>query len=224
MLRQGVGRSLCEALRSVSARAEPRVPSFEFWYDFSSPFAYLAATQVEALAARSGARVVWRPFLLGALFRAIGTADVPLLTFSESKQSFVREDMQRWASHYGVPFRFPSRFPMRSVSALRLVLLADDAGDRLSAALFRAYWADDRDIADPDVLRALCTENEVDPALVDRVGSDEAKLALRQATDDATLRGLCGAPSFVVGETLFWGQDRLHFVEKALAGWRPAAG
>jgi 2-hydroxychromene-2-carboxylate isomerase len=114
---------------------------------------------------------------------------------------------------------------MRSVSALRLVLLADDASrDRLSSALFRAYWADDRDIADADELRALCTECGLDPALVDRVGSDEAKRALRQATDTAVERGLCGAPSFVVGDTLFWGQDRLLFVEKALAGWRPSAG
>jgi 2-hydroxychromene-2-carboxylate isomerase len=209
----------------ISTRGDARVASFEFWYDFSSPFAYLAATQIDALAARAGARVVWRPFLLGALFRAIGTADVPLFTFSESKQSFIREDMQRWAELYGVPFRFPSRFPMRSVSALRLVLLADDASrDRLSGSLFRAYWADDRDIADPDELRALCAESGVDPALVERVGSDEAKLALRQATDDAVQRGLCGAPSFVVGDTLFWGQDRLQFVEKALAGWRPSAG
>jgi 2-hydroxychromene-2-carboxylate isomerase len=202
----------------------PRVPSFEFWYDFSSPFAYLAATQVETLAARAGATAVWRPFLLGALFRAIGTADVPLFTFSEAKQSFARQDMLRFARHYGVPFQFPSRFPLRSVSALRLALLAGEAQIPLALALFRAFWAEDRDIADPEELRAIARATDVDPALVDRLGDDSAKTLLRESTDDAVARGLCGAPSFVVGDHVFWGQDRLLFVEKALAGWRPRSG
>jgi len=196
--------------------------SFEFWYDFSSPFAYLASTQVEALAARSGAELVWRPLLLGALFHDIGTPDVPLLSFPESKQRFLRADMERFAQSYGVPFRWPSRFPMRTVTALRMALAAADDQPALGHALFRAYWADDRDISDPAELRAITAETGLDPALVDRAA--EYKQPLFAATHQAKTRGLCGAPSFVVDGHVFWGQDRMPFVERALAGWRPRVG
>ena len=198
----------------------PSVESFQFWFDFSSPFAYLASTQVESL----GARVLWRPFLLGGLFRAIGTADVPIATFSPPKASFQREDMDRFARHYGVPFRFPSQFPIRSVLPLRMVL-ASDCDPHLIHVLFRASWAEDRDIADRTVLAAICREHGMNEELVERAESDPAlKQRLRDATDEAARIGLCGAPSFVVDGLLFWGQDRLGFVKEALRGWRPRAG
>jgi 2-hydroxychromene-2-carboxylate isomerase len=199
------------------------VASFELWFDFSSPFAYLASTQIESLEARTGARAIWRPFLLGGLFREIGTPDVPLLAFSEAKRSYFHEDMQRWAQARGVPLRFPSRFPIRTVLPLRTLLVAGDGAAALSHALFRACWVDDRDISDSDEVRAICVETELDPRLVDQAGTEDAKRALRAATDAAVARGLCGAPSFSVGDLLFWGQDRLAFVEKAIAGWRPRA-
>lgn len=196
----------------------------EFWYDFSSPFAYLASTRVERVAREAGAELVWRPFLLGALFRAIGTPNVPLLSFAEAKQRYLRLEMQRFAELYGVPFRFPSRFPMKTVTALRVALGAGDAVARLSHALFAAYWADDRDLNDAAELTRICAEAGVDPKLVDEAGSDALRDALHRSTDEARQRGLCGAPSFVVGDLLFWGQDRLPFVEKALGGWQPKAG
>jgi 2-hydroxychromene-2-carboxylate isomerase len=93
-----------------------------FFFDFSSPFAYLASTQVEALAQRNSAQLIYRPFLLGGLFKAIGTADVPLFTMSEAKRRHAIADMARWADHYGVPLRFPTRFPMNTVKPLRMVL------------------------------------------------------------------------------------------------------
>jgi 2-hydroxychromene-2-carboxylate isomerase len=195
--------------------AEP-APSFEFWYDFSSPFAYLASTQVEGLAARTGARIDWRPFLLGGLFRSLGIEGVPLFGYSEPKQEHVRRDIERFAEHYGVPFGFPSRFPMRTLLALRVVLAAADAAPRLTRAIFRAYWAEDRDISDPAVLGELGADAE----LLRRAEAPELKARLREATEEAAVKGLCGAPSFVVGDQLFFGQDRLLFVEKAIRGWR----
>jgi 2-hydroxychromene-2-carboxylate isomerase len=213
--------------RALGLEDEPRpsgklaVSELEFWFDFSSPFAYLASTQMQALAERTGARVSWRPFLLGGLFRSIGTPDVPLFSFAPAKQSFMREDMERFARHYGVPFRFPSRFPMRTVLPLRVVLLAGERGPALARALFSALWADDRDISDPAEVAAICASARVEPELVGRAEEPEAKRLLKEATDEAVARGLCGAPSFVVGDSVFWGQDRLEFVEKALHGWRP---
>jgi 2-hydroxychromene-2-carboxylate isomerase len=203
-------------------RADGRV--LEFWYDFSSPFAFLGATQVEALAKRTGAKLVWRPFLLGALFRQIGTADVPLMTFSPQKQKWVADDLARFARLYQVPFRFPSSFPIRTVLPLRVALAAGDAIARVSRALFQAAWCDDRDIGNPDIVRTILTETGVPTELVDRANTDEIKAMLRNSTEEAERAGVCGAPCFRVGAVLFWGQDRLELVEKALGGWVPRSG
>jgi 2-hydroxychromene-2-carboxylate isomerase len=194
-----------------------------FFFDFSSPFAYLAATQIEAVARRAGAAVRWKPFLLGALFKSIGTADVPLFTMPEPKRVLIGRDMLRWADHYAVPFRFPSRFPMNSVKALRMVLQLPDAQrPPLVHALFRAAWAEDRDLSDDAELAAIAGSAGLDgPALVAGTKSDTVKALLRSATDEAERAGLFGVPGFLVKDLLFWGQDRLPFVERALQGWRP---
>lgn len=191
----------------------------ECWIDYSSPFAYLASTQIERVARESGARAVFRPFLLGALFKEIGTATIPLATFSAAKQRHTSLDMHRWADHWGVPFRWPSRFPLRTVEALRLTLLADDASRAsLVHAIMKACWVDDRDPVERPVLADCVREAGLDPALLERTA--EAKHALFAATSEAVARGAPGAPCFVVGDQLFWGQDRLEFVAKALRGWR----
>lgn len=200
-----------------------------FFFDFSSPFAYLGATQVEAVAARAGARVRYRPFLLGGLFREIGTPNAPILAVSENKRRHFLADMARWADFYGVPIRFPSRFPMNTVKPLRIVLcLSESEGQadrgRLVLPIFNAFWVDDRDISDDAVLRDVINEAGFDgDDLLRQAKEEHAKTALRQATDEAEAIGICGAPSFLVGDQLFWGQDRLLFVEKALNGWRPHA-
>jgi len=195
----------------------------QFFFDFSSPFAYLASTQVEDLARRNGARLVFRPFLLGGLFKAIGTADVPLFTMPEAKRRHALADMARWADHYGVPLRFPARFPMNTVKPLRMVLeVPEEQRPALIHPLFRAYWAEDRDLGDDAVLAAVAEAAGFDgAALVVGAKTDPIKARLKEATDEAARLGLCGAPSFLVGNLLFWGQDRLAFVEKALQGWRP---
>ena len=193
----------------------------QFWYDFSSPFAYLGSTQIEDVAKRAGATVEWKPFLLGALFKAIGTADVPLQSFPPPKMTYYLLELERFAKRYGVAYTFPSRFPMMTVRSLRLALLAGDKIAPLSHAIFRAFWGEDRDINDADVLKGICEEVGVTPSLVDQTSSDEARAALKATTAEALTLGICGAPSFVANDQVFWGQDRLEFVEQALRGWKP---
>ncbi|MDB4940973.1 MAG: 2-hydroxychromene-2-carboxylate isomerase [Labilithrix sp.] len=203
---------------AVPPPSSPR--SLEVYWDFSSPFAYLGVTQVKALAARTGARVTWRPMLLGGIFRALGGPDVPLATFSPAKARYVAADLERWAAYWGVPFRMPTRFPTSSVKALRLhEALPESARDDYRANVFRAYWAEDQDITDPEVLLACAGGGPVGAEALARVDTPEIKNAIRAHTDHALAQGVFGAPTFVVdGRELFWGQDRLTLVEDALRG------
>lgn len=189
-----------------------------FYYDFSSPYAYLGATQIERIAREQDATVRWRPILVGALFNQIGTPTVPLDDFPAAKRAYMLRDLMHWASHWSVPFAWPSRFPMRTVAPLRLALAVEAAGGdvaALSLALFRAYWVEDRDIADPAVLREFGDLAQIDAPAI--------KAALRANTDEAVAAGVCGVPSFRVREHLYWGQDRLPLVSRTLAGWDPPA-
>jgi 2-hydroxychromene-2-carboxylate isomerase len=208
--------ALAEGWRIDEARPPERV--CDFWFDLSSPYAYLASTRIEALCAAAGARLVWRPLLLGGLFKQIGTADVPLLGFSESKRRYHFAEMDRWARWWGVPFRMATRFPMRTVAALRLIVLAARQGDPapLIHRLFRGLWVEDVDLADDATLRRLCGEVGLDPGLVDRTGEPDVKQALIDATTEAKERGVFGVPTCVVGGELYWGQDRLELVADAL--------
>ncbi len=187
-----------------------------FYFDYASPFAYLASTQLRTLAARTRARVDFRPLLLGGLFKAIGTPNVPLCEMPDAKRAYVARDMERWAARLDVPFLFASRFPMNTVKALRLTLAADRVvRPALVEALFRAMWVDDRDISDVDVLTQIAARCGAHDAIA-RIESPEVKQALFTATDEAKERGVFGVPTFAVREDLFWGQDRLAEVERAL--------
>lgn len=207
-------------------------PTLSFFFDYSSPFAYLGATQVEAVARRHRATLLYKPFLLGGLFRSIGTPPVPLFAMPAVKQRFMNDDMHRWAQRRGVPLRFPSRFPMNTVKALRMTLgLSDELRAPLVAALFHALWVDDRDLNDPAELAAIATAAGFDgAALVLGAEGSEVKAQLRDATTEAEALGVPGAPCFLVQTShnpkgsLFWGQDRLVLVERALAGWLPTSG
>ena len=189
----------------------------ELYWDFSSPFAYLGSTQAEGLAHRYGAKLVWRPMLLGGLFRAIGQADVPLFTWCDAKKKYAYDDMLRWADYWNVPFKFPSNFPTNSLKAMRVYLaLPEGRRGAFRQNTFAAYWADDRNIADEAVLRELIG-SDADEVLA-RTTDPEVKKALVDATEHAVKAGVFGAPTWVVdGKELFWGQDRLQLVERELA-------
>ena len=199
----------------------------ELFYDFSSPFTYLATTQVEALAERTGARLIWRPMLLGGVFKALGGPTMPMQTFSEPKRRHSLLELHRWAEHWDVPFVFPSIFPMKTLLPLRVVLQLD--GPEAVAAIhavFRAYWADDQDISDPEVVGGILERLDLPAAaLLEGTADPAVKRRLIDATEKAVARGVFGAPTFFVDDDLlFWGQDRFEHLEKALGGWRPRSG
>ncbi len=192
-----------------------------FFHDFSSPYSYLASTRIQAIADRHQARLELVPILLGGLFRSIGTADVPLATFSEAKQRWNGTNLQRWATHWQVPFRFPEAFPLRTVAACRIAI-AEPAS---TPTLYEAAWGRGLNIGDPQVLAEVLTDAGFDAAaLLARTADPTIKAQLRANTERAQAAGCCGVPSFLIdGEVLFWGQDRFDMVEAALQGWRPSA-
>ena len=200
-------------------RGAHRPRTLEVYWDFSSPFAYLGVTQAEALAARTGATLVWRPMLLGGVFKTIGQAMVPLQTWSPAKQRYYGQDLSRWAAYYGVAFGWPTRFPMNSLKALRVYMALDEAHrTAYRDATFRALWAEDRDISDDAVLADLVARSGGDPEdVLARIQTPEVKNELVRATEHAVAAGVFGAPTWVVDEKeLFWGQDRIPLVERAL--------
>jgi 2-hydroxychromene-2-carboxylate isomerase len=198
----------------------------EYFYDLSSPYAYLAHEEVGRVARHHGGEVVWRPFFLGGLFKSLNSAIVPFNEASEQKQAILRTDMRRWAELRGLPFQWPSVFPMMTVKPMRVLCQLDgEVHARLASHLFRAYWAHDANIGDATVLHALIDAQGLDAdGLLAGTESPAVKQKLVAATDEALRRGACGAPTFFVGDRLVWGQDRLDFVARMLDGWAPQDG
>jgi 2-hydroxychromene-2-carboxylate isomerase len=193
----------------------------ELWFDFSCPYAYLASRRVKQL----GLAVDWRPMLLGGVFRGTGAGAGPMATLSPQKAKHNYEDMLRWASAFGVPFRMPAAHPRRTVRALRVLLaLPHSRWPQAIEALYAAYWEHDDDITRDDVIaRTLGSIDGVAEAMA-RADDDAIKDDLRRRTDEAIALGVFGAPAFILREPrpmLFWGQDRIPFVQAALAGWDP---
>jgi 2-hydroxychromene-2-carboxylate isomerase len=189
----------------------------EFFFDYASTYSYLAHRAVEELAARHDAELVFRPMVLGFVFKATGNnmpAAVP------AKAAYMVHDVRRWVRHYGLPFHMPSVFPVNTIRALRAAVAALEDGIFLPFhhSVMTGYWANDQDIGDPEVLTALATAAGLDGArLVGRADEPGVKDRLKKNTDEAIERGAFGAPTFFVGDQMFWGNDRLHFVEEALA-------
>jgi len=193
----------------------------EFYFDFGSPNAYLAYTQLPALAERHGAAVVWRPMLLGGVFQATGNrspAEVP------AKGRWSCGDIQRWVRRYGIEFRHNPHFPVNTLALMRGAVGLQRRGDRAAFlryvdAMFRAMWIDGRNLADPAEVAAAVGQAGFDPEDIRALTADpEVKAELKARTEEAVARGVFGAPTFFVHDELIFGQDRLHFVEDALAG------
>ncbi len=200
----------------------PGASTVTFFHDFASPFSYLAATQVQRVAAARGVEVALVPILLGALFRSIGTPDVPLFEMNQVKQAYVRRDLDDWARWWGVPLRFPSHFPLRSVLPLRVAACEPAATD----AIYRAAWVDDRRIDTPEALGPVLEEAGLPgPRLLSQATTAPVKAQLRANTERALAVGACGVPSFRVERQgrslLLWGQDRLDMLGAILDGWWP---
>src|SRR5262249_55577125 len=166
--------------------------------------------------------IVWRPMLLGGVFKAIGTAQIPEWSMPASKGRLNALDMVRWADHLGVPLVAPEMHPARTVLALCAALSAGDDVVRASKALFRAYWEFGHDLSEPTLVRRALDYAGLDGgALVARAEEPQAKITLRARTDEAIAAGVFGAPAFVFNGELIWGQDRLALLEHRLNGKLP---
>lgn len=196
--------------------------TFDYYFDFSSPWTYLADTHVDAFAQAQDAIVVRKPFLLGGVFKALGGPVVPIQTFSDAKRRYQLVELHRWAETRGVRFAWPTRFPMRTLLPLRVACqldLSDQPAKDFCANVFRSYWADDQDISQPEVVGEQLAAAGLDAAALLEGTQDPAiKQILISNTEEAVGRGVFGAPSFVVGDDLFWGQDRFEHIAQALSG------
>ncbi len=188
----------------------------EFFYDYASTYSYLAHHAIEDIAARADAEVVFKPMVLGFVFKATGNA-MPAAV--PAKAAYMVHDVRRWARHYGLPFHMPSVFPVNTIRALRTAVAALEEGTFATyhRAVMEAYWANDQDIGDAEVLAAVVSAAGCDGArLIARAEEPAIKGRLKANTDEAIQRGVFGAPTFFVGDQMFWGNDRMHFVEEAL--------
>jgi len=194
-------------------------PPIDFYFDFSSPYGYLAAQKIEALAAKHGRAVNWRPMLLGVAFKATGMAPLPQLPL---KGPYAMRDFVRSARFLGIPYRQPSVFPISTLSAARAFywLQAQDPKKavELAKALYRAYFADGVDISKPENVAKVAQGLGIDPAGLAAALNDAAvKDRTRQEVDAAVARGVFGSPYIVVDGEPFWGVDRFEQIERWLA-------
>ncbi|MCB9686692.1 MAG: 2-hydroxychromene-2-carboxylate isomerase [Alphaproteobacteria bacterium] len=189
--------------------------SIDLYFDLSSPYSYMAATQLPAIAQRHGATIRWKPMVLMAVFDAAGNR---MPASSPTKARWMLRDLKRWSDRYGVPFRLNSRFPLNTIPAMRLVLVGERHGRSQEVALeaFRRMWVEDVDINTPDQLAGIARAAGLPDGAEAEVADPEIKAALKASTDEAIARDVFGAPAIFVGDQLFFGNDRLDFVEDAL--------
>ena len=194
--------------------------SIEFWFDFGSPTTYLAHTQLPRIAREAGAQLVYKPMLLGGVFKATGNSSPVTVP---AKGRWMGRDIARWAARWGVPFTFNPHFPINT-----LTLMRGAAGMQLRASLpeftryvdavFDAMWVQPRNLGDADEVAAVLTKAGLDAqAFAALVADPDVKAALVAQTDEAVARGVFGAPTCFVGDEMFFGQDRLDFVREAAA-------
>ncbi|MGK2921568.1 MAG: 2-hydroxychromene-2-carboxylate isomerase [Methyloceanibacter sp.] len=185
----------------------------DFWYEFASTYSYPTAMRIERLAADEGVTVRWRPFLLGPIFKAYGWNDSPFNIY-KTKGRYMWRDLERVCEADGLALTLPPvRFPQNGLKAARLALAGEeqDWTPAFTRAVFVANYAEQKDISDEATLRAILISLDVDAeAALAAAGSEEVKEALKAQTAEAQARGLFGAPSFTVGDELFWGNDRLE--------------
>lgn len=192
----------------------------EFFFDVGSPASYLGWTQLPGLCERNGAELLYRPMLLGGVFQATGNASPVSVP---AKGRYMLRDLQRYARRYGVPFTFNPHFPINTLGLMRGVvgyqLQQPESFPRYLTAIYRALWAEQRNLGDEAVLAATLEAAGLDTRQYrTMITEDEVKAALKANTEEAVRRGVFGAPTFFIGDEMFFGQDRLEFVDEALKG------
>lgn len=190
---------------------------FDFYFDVVSPASYLAWTQLERVIATTQAELVYRPVFLAGVFKAAANPS-PLM--NPKKNKYILHDFLRYAEFYRVPMQINAAFPFNTLLVMRLLCMLEahtEQYTRIVDALFRAAWVENLNIADIEVVTSILQNLDLDAqALLDLAQTDQAKAQLAQRTEDAVARGVFGAPTFFVGDEMFFGQDRLDFVIRTL--------
>ncbi len=190
--------------------------SVEFLFDFGSPTTYLAYKQLPKIAARHGARIVWTPMLLGAVFKATGNSSPAMVP---AKARYMNQDLTRFAKRYGVVLNFNTHFPVNTLPLMRgaVAYQSTNQFDIYVNAMFDAMWAHPRNLNDPNEIAHVLKDIAIDPGdFMARIERAEVKEKLKANTEGAAARGVFGAPTFFVNGEMFFGQDRLDFVEETL--------
>lgn len=191
----------------------------EFFFDLGSPATYLAYTQLPKICAQTDSQLVYKPMLLGGVFKATGNASPAMIP---AKGRYMFKDLDRYAQRYDVPLKFNPHFPINTLMLMRAVTgMQVRHPERFQAfidCLFSALWVEGRNLDDPATIAAVLTENGFEPNAVLALTADEhIKTVLKENTEQAVQRGVFGAPSMFIGDELFFGQDRLDFVREALS-------
>jgi 2-hydroxychromene-2-carboxylate isomerase len=191
----------------------------EFFFDVGSTYTYLAWAELPRICARTGAKLDWRPMLLGAVFKATGNHSPAEVA---AKGRWAGVDIARWARRYGVPFRMNPNFPINTLALMRgatgMLARGEAELQRYLGVVMDAMWVNPRNLNDPAELAAVLGAAGYDAAdFMAMIGSDKVKDALKANTEEAIARGVFGAPTFFVGDEMYWGNDRLVFVEEALS-------
>lgn len=184
----------------------------EFFYDYVSAYSYLANSQLHKL----DAEIVYRPMLLGAVMKATGNRPPGLVA---AKGDYIAIDIARWSKHYAIPYVMNPEFPQNTVKALRLAIVAEQQGvfSQLHQPLFDAIWAQQQDLGNDSVLQQiLSTANLPAEQMLADIATDDIKNELKKNTAEAVRRGVFGAPTFFLGDEMFFGNDRFDFIRTAL--------
>ena len=197
------------------------MPKIEFFYDVSSPWTYFAYHRIEDFCARNKAELVWKPFLVGGVFNKVNPSvyqrrENPI----PPKDAYYRKDMADWARYLGIPMIRPSVFPLNSVKALRGAFVALEEGvvSAYSGACFKAYWCDDKDLSQDDMLREVVESVRMDAdAFFAKIADEAIKRKLFETTDELIGRGGFGSPTFFINDgDMYFGNDRLELMQAAL--------
>ena len=186
-------------------------PEIEFWFEFGSNYSYLSVMRIEDEARRRSVRIIWKPFLLGPIFRALGFENSPFVLQKE-KGAYVWRDMARQCRKYGLRWTQPSTFPRLGVLPLRVALIGVDKPwiGAFCRQVMELNFARDEDINHAEQLAPILTQLGLPAAdILEQAQSEPIKTLLRQQTDQARGKGIFGAPTFFVGTEMFWGNDRL---------------
>ena len=193
--------------------------NIEFYFDFGSPTAYLAFTQLQLIAERQKTNLVYCPILLGGVFKATGNnppASVP------AKGKYMMVDLQRYADKYKVPYKRNPYFPVNTLSLMRGAVSYQEEGDFLKYinVMFKNMWIDPKNLNDDEVLKKVLTDNSFDiEDFMKRISDQNVKNKLISNTENAVKRGAFGAPTIFVGDEMFFGQDRMEFIENSINNW-----